>query len=63
MNNRTVTQNGTYNNDKQANKSTKLHRHWAPGATIITLLKKNVYIYIYIYTYSYNNNKTTKYET
>ena len=49
MNNRTVTWNGTtYGHDKQTNRYTKLHRHWAQGAT--TTLK-------------YENMKTKKYET
>ena len=51
MNNRAVTQNRTYNHEKQTNKNTKLHRHWAQGATITP------YIYIYIYKnnlYIYN---------
>ena len=50
MNNRAVTQNRTYNHEKQTNKNTKLHRHWAQGATITP------YIYIYIYIYIYKNN-------
>ena len=37
MNNMTVTWNGTYNDDKEGNKNTKLHGQWA---------------YIYIYTHS-----------
>ena len=37
MKNRTSTQNGTSNNDKQANKITKLYREWAQGATITPL--------------------------
>ena len=49
MNNRTGTQNGTYNNDKQANKDTKLHRHWAQWATM-GYIDIHIYIYLYITT-------------
>ena len=55
MDNKTVTWNGTCNDNKQANK--KIIRHWAQGATITplenSLQQKKKYIYIYIYTYIY----------
>ena len=43
MNNMAITWNGTYNDDKQGNKNTKLHGQWASKKK----KKKNIYIYIY----------------
>ena len=44
MNSRTVTQNGTYNHDKQANQNTKVHRHWVQEA--LNWVQEAIYIYI-----------------
>ena len=52
MNSRTVTQNGTYNHDKQTNENTKVHRHWVQEALITPMpqcgKQSNLYkLYIY----------------
>ena len=46
MNNRTVKQTRTNNHDKQTNKNTKLHRHWAQGATKTPPAKFVICVYI-----------------
>ena len=46
MDNRTVTQNRTYNHNKQTNKNTKLHRHWAQAATITPPVKFVICVYV-----------------
>ena len=64
MNSRTVTQNRTYNHDKQTNQNTKVHRHWAQEGIISKCWAQflnagffqiciffQIYIYIYFEIY------------